>query len=47
MAKELGLKPVCLNVYVGVAKLEKIAKTDAALTALLASAKERMDAAAS
>jgi hypothetical protein len=47
MAKELGIKPACLNVYVGVAKLEKIAKTDAALTALLASAQERMDAAAS
>ena len=47
MAKELGMQPVRLNVYIGVAKLEGIAKTDAALTALLASAEERMNAAAS
>jgi hypothetical protein len=47
MAKELGTKPACLNVYIGVAKLEKIAKTDAGLASMLASAKERMDAAAS
>jgi hypothetical protein len=44
MAGELGTKPARLNVYVGVAKLEGIPKTNAALTALLASAaKARMN----
>ncbi len=47
MAKELGTKPACLNVYVGVAKLDKIAKTDAGLASMLESAKERIGAAAS
>lgn len=46
MAQQLNMKPARLNVYVGVAKLEGIPKTDAGLTALLASAQARMDAAA-
>jgi hypothetical protein len=44
MAGELGMKPARLNVYVGVAKLEGIPKTDATLGALLTSAQTRMGA---
>jgi hypothetical protein len=43
MARELGMKLVRLNVYVGVAKLEGIPKTDATLAAILTAARARMD----
>lgn len=46
VAKECGMKPVRLNVYIGVAKLEGIAKTDSRLTALVDAAGSRMQAAA-
>lgn len=42
MAKELGSRPARLNVYVGVAKLERIAKTDAELKRLVGAAVARM-----
>lgn len=45
MARELGMPPVRLNVYVGVAKLERIAKTDPALTAMIDAALQRRAAA--
>ena len=46
LATECGMVPVRLNVYVGVAKLEGIAKTDARLVALVDAAGKRMQAAA-
>ena len=46
VAKECGMVPARLNVYVGVAKLERIAKTDARLVALVNAAGTRMQAAA-
>ncbi len=46
VAKECGMKPVRLNVYIGVAKLEKIAKTDPRLLSLVQGAETRMKAAA-
>jgi hypothetical protein len=46
VAKECGMQPARLNVYVGVAKLEGIAKTDARLVALLRAAEARIQAAA-
>jgi hypothetical protein len=45
MARELDLPPARLNVYVGVAKLERIAKTDPALTAMIDAALHRRAAA--
>lgn len=35
MAKEMGMRPARLNVFIGVAKLERIAKTDPRLVALV------------
>jgi hypothetical protein len=46
VARECGMVPARLNVYVGVAKLERIAKTDARLVALVDAAGTRMQAAA-
>jgi len=46
LAAECRMVPVRLNVYVGVAKLEGIAKTDARLVALVDAASKRMRAAA-
>ncbi|MBY0561003.1 thymidylate synthase [Hyphomicrobium sp.] len=46
VAKECGMKPARLNVYVGVAKLEGIAKSDPRLVALVDAAGTRMQAAA-
>jgi hypothetical protein len=46
VAKECGMVPARLNVYVGVAKPERIAKTDARLVALVDAAGTRMQAAA-
>jgi len=45
MARELGMAPARLNVYVGVAKLERIAKTDPSLTAMVDEALQRRSAA--
>lgn len=46
VAKECGMKPARLNVYIGVAKLEKIAKTDPRLVTLVDAAETRIQAAA-
>lgn len=46
VARECGMQPARLNVYVGVAKLERIAKTDPRLVALVDAARTRMKAAA-
>lgn len=46
VARECGMKPARLNVYVGVEKLEGIAKTDSRLVALVDDAHTRMKAAA-
>lgn len=46
VAEECGMKPIRLNVYIGVAKLEGIGKTDARLVALVNAANSRMQAAA-
>jgi len=46
VAKECGMAPARLNVFVGVAKLEGIAKTDSRLAALVDAAESRMQAAA-
>lgn len=46
VARECGMQPARLNVYVGVAKLERIAKTDPRLVALVDAAGTRMKAAA-
>lgn len=46
VARECGMKPARLNVYIGVAKLERIAKTDARLVAIVDAVGSRMQAAA-
>lgn len=46
VAHECDMQPARLNVYVGVAKLERIAKTDSRLVALVDDAHTRMKAAA-
>lgn len=46
VARECGMEPARLNVFVGVAKLEKIPKTDSRLVAVVDAAKTRTQAAA-